>query len=254
MPESLLNVESVSYRLHETTILKDICFEVKPKQIITLIGPNGAGKTTLLKILLGLLKPTTGRVTRRHDLRIGYMPQHLSLDTTLPINVERFLSLVKGAKLADIKAALHRTGVAYCLHRDLQHLSGGELQRIMLARALLSKPQLLVLDEPAQGVDIAGQLQLYGDIKSIRDELGCAIVLVSHDLHLVMSATDEVICLNQHICCSGHPDSVRENPAYLELFGKNAATHLAFYTHHHDHYHNLKGDVSQQAKDDSSNE
>jgi zinc transport system ATP-binding protein len=241
MPEPLLSASHISLEDKGKVLLHDIHLRIDAGDILTLIGPNGAGKTTLLNILLGLRRPSSGSVTRLPNLRTGYMPQRLQLNPQLPLTVSRFLALVDGSLLS-IDKALSRTGVVHLQQTDMSKLSGGEIQRVLLARALLRKPQLLVLDEPVQGVDIKGQNQLYQLITDLRDELGCGVLMVSHDLHLVMAATDHVICLNQHVCCHGHPESVSNHPAYLELFG-NTAINLATYTHHHDHDHNLHGEV-----------
>jgi zinc transport system ATP-binding protein len=219
-------------------LLDDVSFELQSGRITTLIGPNGAGKTTLVRILLGLQKASSGTVTPAPDLRIGYMPQKLHIDPTLPLTVMRFLQLT-GANRAQSLQALERVGVGLLQGQMMTSLSGGETQRVLLARALLPKPQLLVLDEPVQGVDVHGQEQLYKLIGQLRNETGCAILMISHDLHLVMAATDDVICLNQHVCCHGSPEAVTTSPAYTELFGLRTAP----YTHHHDHDHGLHGDI-----------
>ncbi len=204
---------------------------------MTIIGPNGSGKTTLVRILLGLDTPDQGTITRKDRLRIGYVPQKLAIDPTLPLTTSWFLALT--AKQADdVVEVAREVGVEGILNQPLQALSGGELQRVLIARALLSKPELLVLDEPAQGVDVTGQAMLYALIARLKDTHNLSVLMVSHDLHLVMSATDHVICLNHHICCSGHPHSVRGDPAFAALFGQHVADSLAVYTHHHDHDHN----------------
>ncbi len=223
-------------------ILQDVNLELERGKVVTLIGPNGAGKSSLVRLVLGLQTPTTGNISRRDGLSIGYMPQKLHLDASLPITVERFLKLAVKSHLA-IDSCLELTGVAHLKQSPMHYLSGGETQRVLLARALLRNPDLLVLDEPAQGVDIAGQARLYELITDIRDQHQCGVLMVSHDLHLVMAATDTVICLNQHICCHGHPEAVSGHPAYLELFGKTAPTGIAVYTHHHDHDHDMHGNV-----------
>lgn len=234
----LLSLQNVGVRYGEQSVLEQISFDLKQGQIVTLIGPNGAGKTTLVKVVLGLTPPSNGRVKRCGGLRIGYMPQRLHIDPTFPLTLFRFLRLT-GATRDQCKQALTTVGIERLQSSPLQGLSGGELQRALLARALLRRPNLLVLDEPVQGVDVMGQEQLYKLIDSIRKELNCGVLMVSHDLHLVMSATDEVICLNRHICCHGSPQQVSNNPAFTELFG----TRTAFYTHDHDHKHDLHGDV-----------
>jgi zinc transport system ATP-binding protein len=243
IPQALLHLHGVNHDAGGRHILHNVNLHLKQGQILTLIGPNGAGKTTLVKIALGLLTPTSGTVNRSAALRIGYMPQKLQMNTTMPLTVQRFLQLVPNASAEAISTALDEAGVLRVLPSRLQSLSGGELQRVLLARALLRKPELLVLDEPTQGVDLKGQADLYRLIQRIRDVHGCGVLMVSHDLHLVMSATDEVICLNQHVCCHGHPEQVSNDPAYLELFGQSGAQAMAVYTHHHYHDHTLAGDV-----------
>ena len=245
MSESLIRLERVGVRFAEP-VLEDISLEVKAGEIITLIGPNGAGKTTLVRVLLGLLAPSQGRVWRKARLTIGYMPQKLVSEASLPLTVQRFLRLLPGVTLAKVRAALAEVGASAVAARPLNSISGGELQRVLLARALLRQPQLLVLDEPAQGVDVLGQAELYQLIGRLRARLGCAVLMVSHDLHLVMSATDQVVCLNRHICCSGHPEQVSHDPAFVALFGEEARG-LAIYHHHHDHQHDLHGAVLKPA-------
>jgi len=244
MSDPLVNVQAVSVTLGGNSVLSVVSLTLAPGRITTLIGPNGAGKSTLARVVLGLVTPSSGSVTRRKGLRVGYMPQHIKIDDSLPLTVDRFLWLAAPGPTSARRAALEQAGVAHLRRRAVQQLSGGEMQRVLLARALLRKPDLLVLDEPAQGVDVAGQNALYGLLKSVRDDLGCAILLISHDLHLVMAATDEVICLQRHVCCSGSPESVSRDPAYHELFGPGAGTpNLALYTHDHDHDHDLHGDA-----------
>ncbi|ODS24023.1 zinc ABC transporter ATP-binding protein ZnuC [Candidatus Endobugula sertula] len=240
--EPLLQAQEISLRDRQRTLLQDIDLTVSANEIVTIIGPNGAGKSSLLNILLGLRKPTRGKVIRSPELTIGYMPQRLQLNPQMPLTVERFLSLTHHGTL-HIEQALEKTGVQGLKKTSMHHLSGGETQRVLLSRALLRQPQLLVLDEPAQGVDITGQSQLYDLIAQLRSELKCGVLMVSHDLHIVMAATDRVICLNQHICCHGHPDKISNHPAYLEMFGHATGTNVAIYTHHHDHSHDVHGDV-----------
>ncbi|EKF73423.1 zinc transport protein ATPase [Alcanivorax hongdengensis A-11-3] len=244
MSEPLVSVKSVSVSLGGNPVLSDVSLTLTAGRITTLIGPNGAGKSTLARLVLGLIPADTGTISRRKGLRVGYMPQQIKIDDSLPLTVDRFLWLAASGPTAARREALQRAGVAHLRRRAVQRLSGGEMQRVLLARALLRKPDLLVLDEPAQGVDVAGQNALYGLLREVRDELGCAILLVSHDLHLVMAATDEVICLQRHVCCSGTPESVSRDPAYHELFGPGAGTpNLALYTHDHDHDHDLHGNA-----------
>jgi zinc transport system ATP-binding protein len=238
----LLSAHDLCVQADRRLLLDRISLDLHEGEIVTVIGPNGAGKTTLLKALLGLIAPSAGSVTRADALRIGYMPQKLSLNPLLPMTVQRFLQQTN-ANDAAIIDALTQTGVANLLQQSLHKVSGGELQRVLLARALLRKPQLLVLDEPAQGVDVCGQADLYRLIAELRNRYHCGVLLVSHDLHLVMAATDTVICLNQHICCQGHPEHVSQHPEYLQLFGGKIADDIAVYTHHHDHDHDLHGNV-----------
>ncbi len=234
--QPLLNASGILFCRNGKTILDHVDICIHSGEILTLIGPNGAGKTTLVRILLGLLSPDEGKITRSKRLTIGYMPQKLSLDSSMPLTVGRFLALT-GAKTNIIKDALHRVGVPAINQHMMSQLSGGELQRVMLARAIVRNPDLLVLDEPVQGVDITGQSKLYSLIGDLRQELNCAVLMISHDLHLVMAQTDTVVCLNHHICCHGHPESISTDPAFLELFGQQTDTGVAVYTHHHDHQH-----------------
>jgi zinc transport system ATP-binding protein len=243
MTSTLLNAQDISLAIDGKQILQNINLQIDENQIVTLIGPNGAGKTSLVKIVLSLTKPSAGSVSLRKKLRVGYMPQRLHVDNSMPISVQKFLQLAVRAKPELIEQALSEVKASQLLHSQIHSLSGGELQRVLLARALIQEPELLVLDEPVQGVDINGQAELYALISSIRDKHQCGILMVSHDLHLVMSATDEVICLNQHVCCHGHPEQVSNDPAYLELFGKQQAASLAVYAHHHNHSHDLHGEV-----------
>lgn len=242
MSDDLLRLQGVSVRFDGRDTLDAVDLRVRPGEIVTLIGPNGAGKTTLVRVVLGLLTPDRGTVWRKPRLRIGYMPQKLQVDPTLPLSVQRFLRLVPGVTTVMARAALEEVGAAQVLDHPLQKISGGELQRVLLARALLRKPELLVLDEPVQGVDVAGQAALYRLIGRLRERYGCGVLMVSHDLHLVMSATDQVVCLNRHVCCSGHPEQVSGDPAFVELFGRDARG-LAIYQHRHDHAHDLHGGV-----------
>ncbi|WP_091388182.1 zinc ABC transporter ATP-binding protein ZnuC [Microbulbifer marinus] len=238
--EPLITADNLGLEIAGRQLLQNITLELQQGEIVTVIGPNGAGKTTLLRLLLGLTRPTSGSVWRRTDLRIGYMPQRLQIDASMPMSIKRFLLLGQPGLSTDAaQAALQRVGASQLSDANLAELSGGEMQRVLLARAASRKPQLLVLDEPTQGVDVGGQSEVYQLIAALRDELGCGVLLVSHDLHLVMAATDKVLCINQHICCEGHPEQVSRDPAYLELFGDKVAP----YTHQHNHAHSLSGDV-----------
>lgn len=256
MSEPLVALKQVSLSLGGTSILQNITLQLHRRRITTLIGPNGAGKTSLAKIVLGLHKPSQGSVNRQRGLRIGYMPQRLRIDDALPLTVDRFLWLANPGHRDQRRAALERVGVAALQHQPVQQLSGGEWQRVLLARALLRKADLLVLDEPAQGVDVIGQNTLYGLLSEVRDEFDCGILLVSHDLHLVMAATDEVICLQHHVCCSGTPEAVSKDPAFHDMFSgaQIPAPNLALYTHDHDHAHDLHGDINNHTTCDHSHD
>lgn len=242
MSNTLIQFDQVTYSHQSRVILDKISLELLPETITTLIGPNGAGKSTLVKLASGLLAPTAGHIIRVPQLRIGYMPQKLSLDRSLPIKVSRFLSFAEPSRQAR-NDAMQLLGISHLKSQQVHDLSGGELQRVLLARAILRKPHVLILDEPLQGVDITGQTELYTLIAKLKEDLGCAILMVSHDLHLVMAQTDSVLCLNGHICCHGKPESVTQHPEYLKLFGHRASENLAVYTHHHDHHHTLHGDA-----------
>lgn len=234
-PATLLAANGLNKSFGTARVIQNVDVRLTRGNIVTVIGPNGSGKTTLLKLLLGLETPDSGSITRAPGLKIGYMPQKLTVDPILPVTVEWFLKLsANGHAIAPTAA---ETGITDLLKEKLQSLSGGEMQRVLLARALLCNPDLLVLDEPAQGVDVNGQATLYDLISQVSKKHNISVLMVSHDLHLVMSSTDHVICLNHHICCSGHPHSVRGDPAFTELFGPHVAASLAVYTHHHDHEH-----------------
>lgn len=239
----LIEAKEISISQQGRAILQSVNLSVARGEIVTLIGPNGAGKTTLVRVMLGLLKPEAGQVTRSAKLRIGYMPQRLALSESMPLTVKRFLALGKKTNQNRLAEILDELDITQLTERPMQRLSGGEHQRVLLARALLRQPDLLVLDEPVQGVDITGQAALYNLITQIRNRFNCGVLMISHDLHLVMATTDQVLCLNHHVCCSGHPDSVSQHPAYLELFGSVAQPELAIYTHHHDHTHDIDGNV-----------
>lgn len=242
MTQALLSLKGISLEIAGRLLLDQVDLEVSPGEILTIVGPNGAGKTTLLRVALGLQKPTAGTVSMKKDVTIGYMPQKLQLDATFPISVRRFLSLAAGrAGMERMFDLLGEVGAEHVLETPLQNLSGGELQRVLLARALVREPDILILDEPVQGVDVHGQTELYQLIARIREQRGCSILMVSHDLHLVMAATDRVLCLNRHICCSGTPEAVTNDPAYAELFGAHAVEHLAVYVHDQNHQHDLCG-------------
>ncbi|MCH9050821.1 MAG: zinc ABC transporter ATP-binding protein ZnuC [Proteobacteria bacterium] len=240
---SLVEARGICLSFGATEVLSDAGLTVREGEVVTLIGPNGAGKTTLIRVLLGLLRPDAGTVWLRPGLSIGYVPQNLSVDPVLPLSVGRFLELARRPRRGSMEQALAEVGAGHTLDLPLQTLSGGETRRVLLARALLGEPDLLVLDEPVQGVDLTGQAELYGLIGRIRHERGLGVLLVSHDLHLVMAATDEVICLNHHVCCAGRPETVSRHPEYIALFGPAIAQSFAVYAHAHDHEHDAAGRV-----------
>lgn len=242
-PKDLVRLDQVSVRYGTKTVVNNISLNLHSNCITTLIGPNGAGKTTLVKAVLGLVKPTQGSVWKQADLIVGYMPQKLSIDKTFPLTVERFLQSTRKIDKQAISQAVGDVDIGRLMGSSIHDLSGGEMQRVLLARALLRNPSLLVLDEPVQGVDINGQIALYQLIADIRKQKGCGVLMISHDLHLVMSATDHVICMNQHICCSGHPEKIASDPNYIKLFGAASVENMALYSHHHNHGHNLHGDI-----------
>jgi len=243
----LLRLDGVSFRRNGRLILDRASLSVGGGEIVTLIGPNGAGKSTLVKIALNLLTADAGVVERASGLSVGYVPQRTAFDPTLPLNVRRFLNLHPGGRgsvdAAAASRALTQAGAADLHDAPLQTLSGGEMRRVLLARALLRDPDLLILDEPGAGMDINGQVELYRLFQAIRARRRCAILLVSHDLYMVMAATDRVFCLNRHLCCSGQPEDVRRHPQFIALFGAHAAAELAVYQHHHNHEHGLHGDI-----------
>ncbi|MEZ5823303.1 MAG: zinc ABC transporter ATP-binding protein ZnuC [Geminicoccaceae bacterium] len=239
----LVRIEGAHVHLGSRHVLDSVDLVLRAGEITSLVGPNGAGKSTLIRLVLGILSPSRGRVIRQKGLRIGYVPQKLQVDQALPMSVARFLSLAHRIDGERLRHALFEVGVEELADRAMQELSGGELQRVLLARALLRRPDLLVLDEPGQGVDLGGQGELFRLIDRVRREHGCAVLLVSHDLHLVMAATDHVVCLNRHVCCTGRPEAVSDHPEYRALFGRRTAATLAVYQHHHDHAHDLHGQV-----------
>ncbi|MBK8971733.1 MAG: ATP-binding cassette domain-containing protein [Hahellaceae bacterium] len=245
-PSPILRVQDLSARYGDKWVLNRISLDIEAGEIVTLLGPNGAGKSTLIKILLGLHPVQQGLLIKQPGLTIGYVPQRFHVDPTLPMTVTDFLGLNRSR--GKIPALLKQLGIEKLAQQPLSRLSGGETQRVLLARAVGHEPRLLVLDEPAQGVDITGQAELYGQIKQFRDAFGCAVVLVSHDLHLVMSATDKVLCLNGHICCAGHPEKVSADPAFVNMFGAQVSRTLSVYHHHHDHHHHSDGSIADGAE------
>ncbi len=241
--QPLAALEGVGVHRGGRWLVRDVSFAVGRGEIVTLIGPNGSGKTTAAKTLLGIVRPDRGRAVRAPGLRIGYVPQKLMVERTMPLTVTRLMGLTGRRSAGEINDALERVGIAHLAGAAVEALSGGEFQRALIARAILSRPDLLVLDEPVQGVDFTGEIALYRLIRTVRDELGCGVLLISHDLHIVMAETDTVVCLNGHVCCSGAPHAVAEDPAYVRLFGPRAAEALAVYRHHHDHVHGADGRV-----------
>ncbi len=234
---ALIEVRDAEIYHGATRAITGVTMRLDAGEIVTIVGPNGSGKSTLLRGLIGALPLARGTIKRMPHLRIGYVPQKLHIDPTLPITVRRFLNLPRRVSRDAARAALERTGVGALEGRALSGLSGGQLQRVLLARAILSDPHVLVLDEPTQGLDQPGSAAFYQLIEALRDDLGCAVLMVSHELHVVMSATDRVICLNGHICCEGTPAVVTAAPAYRELFGTGTGGALALYRHDHDHNH-----------------
>jgi zinc transport system ATP-binding protein len=244
---ALIETRGMSVGYSGQPALHDVDFTIARGEIVTVVGPNGSGKSTLVKTLMGLLKPTAGKVSRMQGLRIGYVPQKLYIDATLPMTVARFLSLPERRTPEEIAAMLARVGASGLESRQMTRLSGGQFQRVLLARAMLSHPDLLILDEPTQGLDQPGVAEFYRLIEEVRREDGCAVLLVSHDLHVVMRASDRVICLNGHVCCEGAPESVAAAPEYRALFGEEARGALALYAHHHDHSHDHDHDHPEHA-------
>ncbi|MDH5752702.1 MAG: metal ABC transporter ATP-binding protein [Deltaproteobacteria bacterium] len=231
--EPLIRASDLHFRKNDKVILEGVSLHISPGEVVTLIGPNGAGKTTLVRILLGIAPPDSGSILRRKNLRVGYVPQRMKFDRIFPITVERYLRLGASTTVSAHERLLEETGVRLLFKSLLHELSGGEMQRVVLARSLLRGPELLVLDEPVEGVDAPGQAELYELIYRLKKDLGLGILLVSHDLHLVFSQTDRVVCLDRRICCSGHPDSVLKDPVYSNLFGPSSARKYALYTHSH---------------------
>lgn len=234
---SVIAAKGLSILRDGVRVLHSVDLAIEAGEIVTIVGPNGSGKTTLLKALIGALPAAEGAVARQPGLRLGYVPQTLAVDRTLPITVARFLNLPTRRARDAITAAMETAGVPGLERRQLSDLSGGQFQRVLLARAVLERPHLLVLDEPTQGLDQAGSAAFYQQIEALRAELGCAVLMVSHDLHVVMSASDRVICLNGHVCCEGAPDLVASAPEYRALFGRGTKGALALYRHDHDHSH-----------------
>ncbi len=234
---SLIAAKGVDVRYGGQRVLQGVDIAIEQGEIVTIVGPNGSGKSTLLRVLVGALKPQKGQVMRAPKLRIGYVPQRLHIDPTLPMTVNRFLDLPLRVGPEDAASALQQAGVRGVGKRQMADLSGGQFQRVLLARAILGRPDILMLDEATQGLDQPGSAAFYRQIEAVRRDLGCAVLMVSHELHVVMSASDRVICLNGHVCCEGTPEVVSAAPAYRELFGTGTGGALALYRHEHDHGH-----------------
>lgn len=241
---SLLSADRIDVRHGGQIALQGVSLSVEPGEILTIVGPNGSGKSTLLRALIGAVAPSRGTVRRANGLRIGYVPQKLHIDPTLPLTVRRFLDLPRRVTTPEAEEALANAGVSGVIGQQMASLSGGQFQRVLLARALLGNPQVLMLDEATQGLDQPGSAAFYRQIEEVRGRLGCAVLMVSHELHVVMSASDRVICLNHHICCEGTPEVVSAAPAYRELFGTGTGGALALYRHEHDHGHDHDHDHS----------
>ncbi len=233
----LIEAKRINVLKRKKYILKDVSISIGERDFITVIGPNGAGKSMLLKCLLGFQRADAGTIERSKGLKIGYMPQHLSFQRSMPITVGRFLRLRKRIDVSQLQRILHETNIAQLVTRPVSVLSGGELQRVLLARSLLNDPELLVLDEPAQNLDISGQLAFYKLLEKIYASRPLSILMVSHDLHLVMASTKQVVCLFHHICCSGEPQAVTKDPEFISLFGRDMAKMVAVYQHSHNHIH-----------------
>jgi len=234
---SLIRAHDISVHHGDFPALEHVSFAIEAGEIVTVVGPNGSGKSTLLRTILGVFEPSKGRIEKKAGLTIGYVPQKLAQDSGLPLTVRGFLSLPKRVSDAQAKAALEETGAKGLEQRQISQLSGGQMQRVLLARAILNEPDILILDEPTQGLDQPGAADFYALIEKVRNNHGCAVLLVSHDLHVVMSASDRVLCLNGHICCEGTPTVVRDAPEYRALFGHGTQGTLALYQHEHDHSH-----------------
>lgn len=239
MTNTLIEAKTVTVIRQGRAVLEDVSLTVKAGGFTTIIGPNGAGKSMLLKCLLGFYRPDNGTVMRRKGLRIGYVPQHFVPEHTMPITTERFLRLCKKTETCRLEEVYAETGIKHILERPLARLAGGELQRVLLARSLLDQTELLVLDEPAQNLDIAGQLAFYKLLKRIYAQRNLSILMVSHDLHMVMASTKHVVCLFHHVCCCGEPHAVTKDPEFITLFGHDVADMMAVYHHSHDHSHDV---------------
>ena len=241
--DSLVALSGAGARAHGHWLVRGVDLTVRRGELVTLIGPNGSGKTTTAKMVIGLIVPAEGEISRARALKVGYVPQALSADRTMPMSVARLMTLSRRHGRAEVMEALGRVGIAHLADMQVEDLSGGEFRRALLARALIARPELLVLDEPVQGVDFTGELALYDLIQEVREQTGCGILLISHDLHVVMARTDTVVCLNGHVCCTGTPETVASSPEYARLFGRRAIETVAVYRHRHDHVHLADGTI-----------
>ncbi|AGK59206.1 ABC transporter [Hyphomicrobium denitrificans 1NES1] len=249
--DALISARGLWLRRGGRDIVAGVDLDVRRGEIVTLIGPNGAGKTTLVRLVLGIEKPDSGLIVRPASTRIGYVPQRFEVDAAIPMTVQGFLGLGGSASTKEMGSALDEVGARRIEHQQLSKLSGGETQRVLIARALLRQPNLLILDEPASGVDFAGEAELYELVEKLRDERDLGVLLVSHDLHVVMAKSDRVICLNGHVCCSGEPEHVSQHTEYARIFGQQGAAALSVYRHHHDHAHDLTGEPKPLGADDT---
>ena len=246
----LISLENAGVQRSEKWLVRGVTMKIERGEIVTMIGPNGSGKSTTAKIALGIIKADEGIARQKENLTVGYVPQKLNVNWTLPLSVSRFLRLTNRASKEQMEEALSATETLHLANSQMSKLSGGEFQRVFLARAIIRTPELLVLDEPVQGIDFNGEIALYKLIENIRDRLNCGVLLISHDLHMVMSTTDRVMCLNGHVCCSGTPANVASSKEFISLFGHHAASSLAFYEHNHDHEHLLDGEIKSAIKAD----
>ena len=239
--QTLAYLENISLKLNDQQILQNINLQINKGEITTLVGPNGGGKTSIARILIGILNPNSGKVFIKEGSKIGYMPQKLEIEKTIPLRVIDFLELFSNFQTKSITHKIHqlfnKLNIKNILEKSIHHISGGEMQKTLLVRALINNPDILVLDEPTGSMDISAQAEFYQIIEEIREQKNCAILIISHDLHIVMQKTNHVICVNNHICCSGSPESINNHPEYLSLFGKKPIDNIAIYSHHHDHKH-----------------
>ncbi len=245
---TLVEASNISVRRGSVNVLENVSFALHEGEIVTIVGPNGSGKSTMVRALIGALPVSAGKISRSPGLRIGYVPQRLHIERTLPMSVRRFFNLPRRIDARALAAVIGKVHIEHLLERQMIDLSGGQFQRVLLARALLGNPQVLILDEATQGLDQSGSAEFYQQVEAVRNELGCAVLMVSHELHVVMSASDRVICLNGHICCEGAPDVVSSQPAYRALFGTDTRGALALYRHEHDHSHSHDHDHDHEAR------